>query len=55
MADRISNEAVQMHGGIGVTDELDVGLYFKRICVLQALPGDSDCHLNRAAPTVDAA
>ncbi|MCP8690412.1 acyl-CoA dehydrogenase family protein [Marinobacterium sedimentorum] len=55
MADRISNEAVQMHGGIGVTDELDVGLYFKRIRVLQALLGDSDYHLSRAAPTVDAA
>lgn len=55
MADRVSNEAVQMHGGIGVTDELDVGLYFKRIRVLQALLGDSDYHLNRAAPSVDAA
>ncbi len=55
MADKVSSEAVQMHGGIGVTDELDVGLYFKRIRVLQALLGDADYHLNRAAPLVGAA
>lgn len=55
MADRISNEAVQMHGGIGVTDELDVGLYFKRIRVLQALLGDSDYHLSRASQVANAA
>ncbi|UTW12285.1 acyl-CoA dehydrogenase family protein [Marinobacterium rhizophilum] len=55
MADRISNEAVQLHGGIGVTDELDVGLYFKRIRVLQALLGDSDYHLSRASQVQAAA
>ncbi|WP_240476537.1 acyl-CoA dehydrogenase family protein [Marinobacterium rhizophilum] len=54
MADRISNEAVQMHGGIGVTDELDVGLYFKRIRVLQALLGDSDYHLSRVSQVANA-
>ncbi|BDM64239.1 acyl-CoA dehydrogenase [Shewanella sp. NFH-SH190041] len=42
MADRITAEAVQMHGGIGVTDELDVGLYLKRIRVAQMALGDSD-------------
>ena len=26
----VTNEAVQMHGGVGVTDEYDVGLYLKR-------------------------
>ncbi|MNF34107.1 Acyl-CoA dehydrogenase [compost metagenome] len=41
-AARVSNEAVQMHGGIGVTDELDVGLYLKRVRVAQACLGDSD-------------
>lgn len=55
MADKVSSEAVQMHGGIGVTDELDVGLYFKRIRVLQALLGDADYHLNRAAPLLEEA
>ncbi|MCY1388521.1 Acyl-CoA dehydrogenase [compost metagenome] len=48
-AARVSNEAVQMHGGIGVTDELDVGLYLKRIRVAQACLGDSDFHCERYA------
>ena len=37
----VADEAVQLHGGIGVTDELDVGLYLKRVQVLEALLGDS--------------
>ena len=45
----ISNEAVQMHGGIGVTAELDVGLYLKRIRVAQTFLGDSDFHCARYA------
>ncbi|ABV87464.1 acyl-CoA dehydrogenase family protein [Shewanella pealeana] len=45
LSDMISGEAVQMHGGIGVTDELDVGLYLKRIRVAQMSLGDSDFHL----------
>jgi hypothetical protein len=55
MADKVSSEAIQMHGGIGVTDELDVGLYFKRIRVLQALLGDADYHQARAAKLFEAA
>ena len=54
-AHRAATEAIQMHGGIGVTDELDVGLYFKRIRVLQALLGDSDYHLSRASQAAHAA
>lgn len=46
-ADKVSNEAVQLHGGIGVTDELDVGLFLKRIRVAQACLGDSDYHCQR--------
>lgn len=46
-AHRISREAVQLHGGMGVTDELDVGLYLKRIRVLQASLGDGDFHCQR--------
>jgi len=34
-------EAIQMHGGIGVTDELDVGLYYKRARVAELTLGDS--------------
>ncbi len=47
VAHRISREAVQLHGGMGVTDELDVGLYLKRIRVLQASLGDGDFHCQR--------
>lgn len=41
-ARRIGNEAVQMHGGVGVTDELDVSHYFRRLMVLAALYGNRD-------------
>ena len=42
-------EAVQMHGGMGMTDEFDVGLYMKRARVLQELLGDADFHADRLA------
>lgn len=48
-ADRAVQEAVQMHGGIGMTDELDIGLFMKRAKVLQALFGDSAYQMDRAA------
>jgi len=38
---------VQMHGGIGVTDELDVGLYLKRGRVARHAFGDNDFHAQR--------
>lgn len=37
-------EAVQMHGGIGMTDELDIGLFMKRARVCQELLGDDNFH-----------
>jgi alkylation response protein AidB-like acyl-CoA dehydrogenase len=43
----VANEAVQMHGGIGVTDELDIGLYLKRARVAEHLLGDAAYHRNR--------
>ncbi len=45
----VSSEAVQMHGGIGVTDELDVGLYLKRGRVCVAALGDGTFHRDRVA------
>ncbi|RPF70766.1 acyl-CoA dehydrogenase family protein [Aurantiacibacter spongiae] len=42
-------EAVQMHGGIGMTDEYDVGFFMKRQRVLAELYGDSDFHADRLA------
>jgi len=42
-------EGVQMHGGIGMTDEHDVGLYMKREAVLSELFGDERYHRARVA------
>ena len=42
-------EGVQMHGGIGMTDEYDIGLYMKREAVLGELFGDVYYHRNRVA------
>lgn len=44
-----SNEGIQMHGGVGMTDEYDVGLYLKRARVLQHFLGDQNYHLDRFA------
>ena len=45
----IANEAVQMHGGIGMTDEEDVGLYMKRARASEMTFGDAAYHRDRFA------
>ena len=45
----VSNEAVQLHGGIGVTDEHDIGLYLKRARVQEQTFGSSTFHQDRYA------
>ena len=45
----ITNEAIQMHGGIGMTDDIDIGFYIKRARVLQQTLGDYNYHLIRYA------
>lgn len=45
----ISNEAVQMHGGIGMTDAEDIGLFLKRARVAQQTFGDARFHRDRYA------
>ncbi len=45
----IGQEAIQLHGGIGMTDELNVGYYFKRLTCIDALLGDVDYHLYRCS------
>jgi len=45
----ISNEAVQMHGGIGVTDELEIGFFLKRARATMQTFGDSGFHKDRYA------
>ena len=44
-----SNEMVQMHGGIGMTDAHDSGLYMKRARVTEALFGGASFHRDRYA------
>jgi len=46
-ARKIANEAIQMHGGVGVTDELEVSHYFRRLMVNAALFGSRDWHFTR--------
>lgn len=45
----IANECVQMHGGIGVTDEADIGFFFKRARVAEMTFGDAAFHRDRTA------
>jgi len=45
----ITNEGVQMHGGIGMTDAVDMGLYLKRARVQAQMLGDSNFHRARYA------
>ena len=45
----VSNEMVQMHGGIGMTDAHDAGLYLKRARVTEALYGGASYHRDRYA------
>ena len=49
VAKLVTNEAVQMHGGIGVTDELEIGFFLKRARVAMQLFGDSGYHKDRYA------
>lgn len=44
-----SQEAIQMHGGIGMTDEYDIGFFMKRIRVAQEMFGDFAYHADRIA------
>ena len=45
----VANEAIQMHGGIGMTDEHDIGFYLKRARVAELTFGDSAFHRDRWA------
>jgi alkylation response protein AidB-like acyl-CoA dehydrogenase len=45
----VGQAAVQIHGGMGVTDEMKVGHYFKRVTMIDAQFGNVDHHLKRYA------
>lgn len=50
----VGQQAVQLHGGMGMTDELAVGDYFKRLTMIDPLLGDSDYHLQRFGEVMEA-
>ena len=43
----VGGQGIQLHGGIGVTDEYQVGHYYKRLLTLEKIYGDSEWHLDR--------
>jgi alkylation response protein AidB-like acyl-CoA dehydrogenase len=45
----VSQNAVQLHGGIGMTEEYAVGHYFRRVMVIEHTFGDTAHHLSRLA------
>jgi pimeloyl-CoA dehydrogenase small subunit len=47
LADQLGKEAIQLHGGIAMTEEYKAGHYFKRLAMLGVLFGDVDHHLRR--------
>ena len=49
----VSQNAVQLHGGIGMTDEYAVGHYFRRVMVIEHSFGDTSYHLSKLAAAID--
>jgi alkylation response protein AidB-like acyl-CoA dehydrogenase len=47
VARKVANEAVQMHGGLGITEELAVSHYFRRVMVNSTLFGSRLSHFER--------
>ncbi len=50
----IGGEAIQLHGGMGITDELDVGHYAKRLMMINTLFGDADYQQQRFSAVANA-
>lgn len=50
----IGGEAIQLHGGMGMTDELSVGFFVKRLMIINTLFGDMDYHQQQFAELVNA-
>ncbi|WP_270934807.1 acyl-CoA dehydrogenase family protein [Falsiroseomonas oryzae] len=47
LADQLGKDAIQLHGGIAMTEEYKAGHYFKRLTMLGVLFGDVDHHIRR--------
>ena len=43
----VGQNAIQLHGGMGMTDELNIGQYFKRLTAIETLFGNVDHHLKK--------
>jgi alkylation response protein AidB-like acyl-CoA dehydrogenase len=43
----VGQQAVQLHGGMGVTNELPAAHYFKRLSMIELTLGDTDHHIAR--------
>ncbi|MFT4519523.1 MAG: alkylation response protein AidB-like acyl-CoA dehydrogenase [Halioglobus sp.] len=50
----IGSESIQLHGGMGMTDELSVGFYVKRLMIINTLFGDADYHQQLFSTLVNA-
>ena len=48
----VSQNAVQLHGGIGMTEEYAVGHFFRRVMVFEHMFGDTAYHLDKLADQV---
>jgi alkylation response protein AidB-like acyl-CoA dehydrogenase len=49
LAVHMTSEAIQLHGGIGMTHEADIGLYFKAARIANTIAGDNAFHRTRAS------
>ena len=49
----IGGEAIQLHGGMGMTDELSIGFFVKRLMIINSLFGDADYHQQLFAALVN--
>jgi hypothetical protein len=49
----VGQEAVQMHGAMGVVDDFIVSHYFKRLTMIDLSLGDTDYHLGRFSEMLD--
>jgi alkylation response protein AidB-like acyl-CoA dehydrogenase len=48
----VGTQSIQLHGGMGMTDELAIGHFYKRLSVCEALFGDADWYLSQLASSV---
>jgi alkylation response protein AidB-like acyl-CoA dehydrogenase len=50
----VGGQAIQLHGGMGMTDELAIGHYYKRLALCETLFGDGEWYLKQIGATATA-